>query len=82
MSATPLTVTFMAIGCGLAKSLLGSTSAISVRAPTLMLRSSLMPVAVRSRRSYRPRRQSGASFTVALTWASLTTASFVTVIPG
>ena len=42
----PLTVTFIGIACGAAKSLLGSTSLISLRAPTLNVRSSLMPVAV------------------------------------
>ena len=50
----------MGIGCGAAKSLFGSTSLTSLSAPTLKVRSSLMPVAVRTRKSCRPRAQSGA----------------------
>ncbi len=82
LSATPLTVTFIAIGCGRAKSSLGSTSATSGSAPTLNVLSGLIPVAVRSRKSCRPSAASGAIRKTAVIWPSLLTSTFVAVIPG
>ena len=54
LPATPFTVTFMSIFCGFAKSLLGSTSATSLRVPTLKVFKELTPVAVRTRKSCSP----------------------------
>ncbi len=78
----PLTVTFIAIGWGLAKSLLGSTSTSSLSAPTLNVRSSLIPVAVRTRRSCRPSAQSGAILSRATTASLFTFLMESVVIPG
>ena len=70
------------MGWGLAKSLLGSTSPCSFNAPTLKVRSSLRPVAVLNRRSYRPNLASGAICRVALTWLSSIFSNLVALIPG
>ena len=78
----PLIVTFMAIGWGLAKSLFGSTSLISLSEPTLKVRSSLIPVAVRSRMSWSPRGQSAAIFSRAVTALSFTFLIETVAIPG
>jgi len=67
---------------GAAKSLLGSTSGTSLRVPTLKVRSSLIPEAVRTRRSCRPRGASAAILSFALTVLSSTRASDTVVIPG
>ena len=82
LPATPLTVTFMPIFWGRAKSLLGSTSATSRSAPTLKVLSELIPVAVRTRKSCRPSSASSAILKVATAWASLPPTILVTVIPG
>ena len=66
LAATPLTVTFMGIGCGFVKSLFGSTSVISSSTPTLNVLSGVMPVAVRRRKSYRPGAVSASILNVAL----------------
>ena len=81
-SATPLTVTFMAIGWGLAKSLFGSTSLTSSSAPTLNVRSAVMPLAVRMRKSCSPRAASGSMWKVASTWPLGLASIFVALIPG
>jgi hypothetical protein len=63
----------MAIGWGLAKSLLGSTSATASNTPTLKVFNGLTPVAVRSRKSCRPNAASRSIAKVAVTepsWAA------------
>ena len=82
LPATPLTVTFIAIGCGVAKSLFGSTSSTSLSTPTLNVFSGLIPVAVRTRKSCSPSGASGAILKVAVASPSLPASIFVTVIPG
>ena len=78
----PLIVTFIGIAWGALKSLLGSTSLDSLRAPTLKVRSSLKPVAVLTRMSCRPSGQSAAILILALTLLSSIFLSETVEIPG
>ncbi len=70
------------MACGALKSLLGSTSLTSLSAPTLKVRSSLIPVAVLTRKSWIPSAQSGAILIFARTLLSSTFLSPSVVRPG
>ena len=79
---TPFIVQPSGTAWGAAKSLFGSVSWTSGKAPTLNVRKLLMPVAVLTRTAWKPIGQSGAAVRVALMLFASTFSILLTVMPG